>query len=956
MGQGKAHKVDPRDRRQLAESPVRFARVAALFRPHRWQLAVVTGIIVASSLVALGQPFLLRGIIDDALPTGNQRLLIWSVIGLVAIAAVTSALGVVQTWLATKVGQLVMHTLRSDVHRHLQAQSVDFFKRTRGGEIQARLTSDVAGLQSVITTSATSLASNVTTVVATTIAMIALSWQLSLLMLVILPPAIWMTRRVAIVRRSVTEERQRTQADLMTQVEESLTVSAAQLNKLLGTAPHRQALFEDTSRRLVDLEMRARLAGRWRTAAMNVTFASVPAAIYLAAGFAGPESGLTVGTVIAFTTLQVAIFRPITGLLNMSADWIASLALLSRIFEYLDLPIEVPAPERPVRLPRGTLAGDVRFEGVHYRYPTGETDVLRGIDLHIPPGTSAAMVGETGSGKSTLASLLARLADPTRGRVLIDGVDLRDVEPTDLTRAVGMVSQETYLTHGTIRDNLHAAKPDATDAELWAALDAARVAHLVRELPDGLDTLVGSRGYRFSGGERQRVAIARTLLRDPPVLVLDEATSSLDNTTEQELQEALDRLSHGRTTLTIAHRLSTVQNADRIYVMAAGEVIEQGTHASLIAAGGAYARLAGAAAPPRLTVVPPLVTVDEAPAEPEPDAPTDETPPLEVRRRSRHRLRWAAAAVAGVAAVVVGFVPLPRVGPAPIAVAGQTSPSDTVETFLRALSRADAEQALSLVVAAPNLTALAGPEVLTRSVEQAALTDIVVERVHATREASVPARYRIGSRQVKTEFRMVHVAGEWRLASPFSTLNLPRPAGGVPVLVNGQRVRTDSVSVLPGTYRVTLDSRLLRLTRNSVVIARPGDPSGKRAWAQELTAKGRRALVNQGRQELAACFSQNLLAPRGCPNQATPTWTAVRGPITVTWTLTNDPWQGFEVPVGAGRLGRVEVSQTIAARVRAHGQNGRVLLRRDHLRLPASVTATLAADDTWTFRWTPATP
>lgn len=585
-------RIDPADRAQLAESPVSVRRVAQLFAPHTAGLAGVTAIILVASITALAQPFLIRAIIDDALPTGDTVLLLWLVAGLVGVAVVTGVLGVWQTWLATAMGQKVMHALRTQVFAHLQAQSIAFFKRTRGGEIQSRLTHDIAGLQSVVTTTATSIASNLTTAIATAVAMVALNWRLSLLSLVVLPPAIWLTRRVALVRRDLTALRQRAMADLHSQVEETLSINGALLTKTLGTAPAAQARFASTSSDLIDLELRSQLAGRWRMATMQIVFATIPAVLYLVAGFPGISGGLTIGTLIAFSTLQVAIFRPIMGLLNVGAQWVTSMALLSRIFGYLDLPIEVPAPAHPVRLPRAQVRGVVRFEDVSYRFPDAESDALTGIDLAIEAGRSVAVVGETGSGKSTLAALLVRLADPTAGRITVDGVDLRDLEPADRARAIGMVTQETYLSHASIADNLRQARPDATDAELWAALAAAQVDEVVAALPEGLDTVVGARGHRFSGGERQRLAIARTLLVNPQILVLDEATSALDTDTERDLQAALDELIKGRTTITIAHRLSTVRDADEILVLEAGRVVERGTHADLLARGGRYAELA----------------------------------------------------------------------------------------------------------------------------------------------------------------------------------------------------------------------------------------------------------------------------------------------------------------------------------------------------------------------------
>src|SRR4051794_22537507 len=583
---------DPADVAQLDRSPVRWSRVAGLFRPYRRQLATVVALIVASSAIALATPFLVRLVIDEALPHQDVALLSWAVAGMVAVAAVTSVLGVLQTWLSTTVGQQVMHGLRTSVFAHLQRQSLGFFTRTRGGEVQSRLTNDIGGMQSVVTTTATSLAANATTVVGTAVAMVALSWRLSLLSLLVLPPAVWLTRRVAGMRRVITAQRQRHLADLNSQIEEGLSVSGVLLGKTLGAGPAQSRRFADTSEVLVALQVRSQLAGRWRMATMSIVFAGIPAVIYLTAGLPATSGGMTIGTLVAFTALQGTLFRPLMGLLDVGVSLTASMALFSRVFEYLDLPVDIDDPVDPV--PLRDVRGDVRFEHVGFRYPGGHRDAVDDVHLTVPAGATLALVGETGSGKSTLASLVARLNDPTTGRVTIDGIDIRDVTLADLARVVGVVSQETYLLHGTIRDNLWHAKPDATDEEMVAAARRAQVHDLITALPDGYDTVVGARGHRFSGGEKQRLAIARTLLRDPRVLVLDEATSALDNSTERAVQAALDEASRGRTTITIAHRLSTVRHADLIAVLAGGRVVEQGTHEELMALGGRYAALAGA--------------------------------------------------------------------------------------------------------------------------------------------------------------------------------------------------------------------------------------------------------------------------------------------------------------------------------------------------------------------------
>ncbi len=590
---GPVARLNPADLKQVKLHPVKLSRIAELFKPHKITITVVVLLISAASIIGLAQPFLIRAIIDDALPHQNTALLAWLAGGLVAVAAATAAIGVVQTWMATKMGQKVMHTLRTRLFTHLQAQSLGFFTRTRGGEVQSRLTNDIAGMQSVVTSTATSIASNLTTAVATAIAMVALSPRMSLLSLVVLPPAIWLSRKVALMRRDITTARQRELAGMYTQIEEGLSVSGIRLAKTLGTTGRDVARFGESSHRLVDLELRSQLAGRWRMATMSIVFAAIPAVIYLAAGFPATSGGMSIGTLVAFTALQGAIFRPIMGLLNVGVQWVTAMALFSRIFEYLDLDPEIKVAANPRELDPELVEGRVRFEGVGFSYQGG-TEVLAGIDLELEPGTATAVVGPTGSGKSTLGSLLPRLHDPSFGKITIDGIDIRELAPETLNKIVGVVSQETYLIHASIRENLLLADPDADDATLWKALASAQIADLIAGLPEGLDTLVGARGHRFSGGEQQRLAIARTILRNPKVLVLDEATSALDNTTEALVQAALDRLAVGRTTLMIAHRLSTVENADQLVVLSGGTIIERGRPAELLASGGAYAKLVSA--------------------------------------------------------------------------------------------------------------------------------------------------------------------------------------------------------------------------------------------------------------------------------------------------------------------------------------------------------------------------
>ena len=584
------------DRAQVATSPVQWRRVWALLRPHRLALLTVVVLIVASSLVSMAQPFLLRATVDHAIPDGDVRLLVVLVGGMVGVALVSQVMGVVQTLVSTRVGTSFMHQLRTKVFDRLQDQSLGFFTRTRGGEITSRLLNDVGGLGGVITDVATGIAANLTTAVATAAAMVALSWRLSLLSVLVVPVAVWVTRRVSLARRDVTARQQQALAELTVSVEESLSVSGARLIRTLGLRERRTEEFTGISRHLADLEVAARMAGRWRMATVQVVFATIPALVYLVAGLPATGGGMTIGTLIAFSALQSTLFRPLMGLLNTGSDWVTSTAILSRVFGYMDLRTDVPEPAADLARPLPAHpTATLRFDHVTFRHPGAPVDAVHDVSFELGHGRTLALVGETGSGKSTVAALADRLMDPSSGTVTLDGVDLRDLTRRDLTRVVGMVSQETYLVHDTIAANLRLARPDATDEELWEALEVARLADTVAATPAGLDTVVGARGHRFSGGEQQRLAIARTLLADPALLILDEATSALDNRTEHELQDALDRLSRGRTTLTIAHRLTTVVDADEILVLSGGRVVERGRHEDLVRAGGAYADLWGRA-------------------------------------------------------------------------------------------------------------------------------------------------------------------------------------------------------------------------------------------------------------------------------------------------------------------------------------------------------------------------
>ncbi len=592
---GEGHRSRPEQRPEdIPAAPVSLRRIARLFNPYRQRLGLLLSLIFLSAGLGVISPFLLREIINTAYPQHDTALLVELVAGMIALSVVTSVIGVAQTWISNQVGQRVMHDLRAAVYAHLQRMSLAFFTRTRTGEVQSRIANDIGGIDSVVTSTATSIVQNVTTVVATVVAMFLLDWRLAVFSLILLPFFVWLTRRVGEERRRIQSVRQSRLADMSSLVEESLSVSGILLGKTMGRSPELVRRFSDESGELADLEVRARMAGRWRMATVQMSFAIMPALVYLFGGieFAGGPP-ISVGTVVAFTTLQTRLLFPIQSLLSVGLEVQTSLALFGRIFEYLDLPVDIV--ERPDARALTDVRGDVRLEDVWFRYSPEGPWTLSEIDAEVPPGTRTALVGETGSGKTTLAYLVARLYEPERGCVSIDGVDIRDMTLGSLAKTVGLVSQETYLFHASIRENLRFACPEASDEEIEEAARAAQIHDLIASLPDGYDTEVGERGYRFSGGEKQRIAIARTVLRNPPVLILDEATSALDTETERAVQQALDELARGRTTIAIAHRLSTVRDSDQILVLDAGRIVERGTHDELVAAGGRYAALSAGA-------------------------------------------------------------------------------------------------------------------------------------------------------------------------------------------------------------------------------------------------------------------------------------------------------------------------------------------------------------------------
>jgi ATP-binding cassette subfamily B protein len=582
---GQPSELRPED---IPDQPVSLRRVARLFMPYRLRLGALLTLIFLGSILSVASPFLLREAVDKGILHRNLTLLSWLVGGMIALAIINGVISVAQTWISNQVGQRVMHDLRAAVYAHLQRMSLAFFTRTRSGEVQARIAYDIGGIDDVVTSTATSTVSTVATVAATVVAMFALDWRLTLFSLCLLPFFVWLTRRVGNERRRIQSVRQGRLADMSTLVEESLSVSGILLGKTMGRSHELVDRFSRESSELADLEVRSRMAGRWRMASVQMSFAIMPAAVYWFAGYniAHGHAAISIGTVVAFTTLQTRLLFPMQQLLSVGLEVQTSLALFGRIFEYLDLPVDIV--ERPGARALSGVRGDVSLQDVCFRYTPEAPWTLEEIAAEIPAGTRTALVGETGSGKTTLAYLVARLYEPQRGRVAIDGVDIRDMTLNSLAGTVGLVSQETYLFHASIRENLRFACPDATDEQIEDAARAAQIHELIASLPEGYDTQVGERGYRFSGGEKQRIAIARTVLRNPPVLVLDEATSALDTETERAVQLALDDLSRGRTTIAIAHRLSTIRDADQILVLDDGRIVERGTHEELLELGGRY--------------------------------------------------------------------------------------------------------------------------------------------------------------------------------------------------------------------------------------------------------------------------------------------------------------------------------------------------------------------------------
>ena len=570
-------------------------RVVPLFRPYRAQVAAVVGLIVVTSTIGIINPLLIRTVFNQALFVKggpNIQLLVILVAIMAVVPIINGAIGILQTYETTRVGQQVMRDLRDRLYAHLQTLPLAFFTGTKTGEIQSRLANDVGGVQSVVTTTASTILANVVIFVSTVVAMVILSWQLTIVALITVPAFFWLTKTVGERRRRVSRSTQESLAAMSALSEETLSVSGVLLAKVFGNQARDTARYHQENQRLADLEVRQQMIGQGFYAIVQSFLSITPAAVYLVAGLLlAHGTAISAGTIVAFTTLQTRLYFPVGQLLQVSVELRSSLALFDRVFEYLDVVPDIADAPDAVDLPAISSGGRVALQEVYFRYAGTPVDALAGVSFEAEPGQLVALVGPSGAGKTTISYLIPRLYDVTRGSVQIDGVDVRHVHQASLAAAIGFVTQESYLFHDSILANIRYGRPGASMAEIEQAARAAYIHDRIMQFPDGYDTIVGERGYRLSGGEKQRLAIARVLLHDPRILILDEATSALDTASEREVQKALDTLMGSRTTIAIAHRLSTIVNADVINVIDSGRVVESGTHRSLLSQGGLYASL-----------------------------------------------------------------------------------------------------------------------------------------------------------------------------------------------------------------------------------------------------------------------------------------------------------------------------------------------------------------------------
>ncbi len=569
-------------------------RVLGYFRPYRARSLLILACLALASVLGLAPPLLVRAILDRALPGRDLSLLSGLVAGLILLPVITGLIGVLQNYWHVRISQCLMFDIRNDLYRHLQRLSLRFYTTTRAGEILSRVNNDVGAVQGVVISTVVGIVTNLLTIVATAAVLLAMDWRLALLACAIVPAFLLPTRRIGRVRHRLARETQAKQAELLALMQDVLNIGGFILMRLFGQADYEANRFRDRNREVLDLQMKQAMTGRWMFMFLSVIASAGPALIYWYGGWRiidsdGAEPTLTIGTIIAFVAYLANLYRPAGQLANIYVDVQGALAVFVRIFEYLDMDPEVS--DRPSARPLPASAGDVRFEHVTFTYKAGHRPALADVSFEIPAGRMAALVGPSGAGKTTATYLVPRFYDPQSGRVCIGGHDLRDVALRSLAAHVGMVTQETFLFHATVRENLLYARPQATGAELEAAVRAANIYDFISALPDGYDTIVGERGFKLSGGERQRLSIARAILKDPRILVLDEATSSLDSESEAAIQAAMIPLMKGRTTLVIAHRLSTVLAADVILVLEHGRLVEQGTHPELLALNGLYTRL-----------------------------------------------------------------------------------------------------------------------------------------------------------------------------------------------------------------------------------------------------------------------------------------------------------------------------------------------------------------------------